>query len=408
MISLKTITSFKGTGSVLLDAQGTGLESVGVKQQLKSFFNVGDARDRNGDTLRAIRTAIRLDSRFSSTDIQEHADRLFAEIRTDRAIDVSRIKGIVQELKKLAHVSDSALRQRVDLHVAAGDYTAVGLRDVIDKHADQVALVAKQRAYKVADDTQTAAIVANGAADVRYVPVDVAGCIQDAAMNCQAVLESVSNVPDSNTRDLVDFVGKHLNELVLKNDVLRRPNTFRTPSEIADIGRFCGLASRGGHAWIHEAHPHGTVYGVPDLVKPYEMAAVEFLAAVGKPVPPSLYGTIDRTVRGFLTDHQLSTHFFTKVRRQGHSADEIKNALASVMRKMLSTIDGHAELKAFCTDVLGTDVKAFEALGRYVAKLVALRLPADVSQAICEKLQVQSVGVAFETAARDAIVSELY
>ena len=131
MISLKTITSFKGTGSVLLDAQGTGLESVGVKQQLKSFFNVGNARDRNGDTLRAIRTAIRLDSRFSSTDIQEHADRLFAEIRTDRAIDVSRIKGIVQELKKLAHVSDSALRQRVDLHVAAGDYTAVGLRDAI-------------------------------------------------------------------------------------------------------------------------------------------------------------------------------------------------------------------------------------------------------------------------------------
>ena len=408
MISLDTITRFNGTGRVLLDAQGTGLESVGVSQRLKSFFNVGDARDRNGDTRRAVRTAIRLDPRFASTDIQEHADRLLDGVRTDRAIDVSRIKGIVQELEKLAFVANSTLRQRVDLHVAAGDYTAVGLRDVIDKHADQVAFIAKQRADKVADDAQSAAIAANAAADIRYVPVDVAGCIRDAAMNCQAVLDSLSNVPDANTRDLVDFAGKHLNQLVLKNDITQRPNTFRTPSEIADIGRFCAQASRGGHTWIHESNPIGTVYGEPELVKPYEMAAVEFLAAVGKPVPPSLYGTIDRTVRGFLTDRQLSASLFPKVRHPGHSADEIKNSLASVMRKMISTIIGHAELGAFCTDALGTDVKALEALGRYVAKLVALRLPADVGQAICEKLQVQSAGVAFETAVRDVIVNDHY
>ena len=36
MISLDTITRFNGTGRVLLDAQGTGLESVGVSQRLKS------------------------------------------------------------------------------------------------------------------------------------------------------------------------------------------------------------------------------------------------------------------------------------------------------------------------------------------------------------------------------------
>ena len=129
MISLNTITSYKGTGSVLLDANGTGLESVGFKQQLKSFFNVGDAQDKNRELLRAIRTAIRVDNRFSSTDIQDHADRLFAEVRTDRAIDVSRLKGIVQELENLALVSGSNIGKRVDLHVAAGAYTAVGLSD---------------------------------------------------------------------------------------------------------------------------------------------------------------------------------------------------------------------------------------------------------------------------------------
>ena len=266
MISLNTITSYKGTGSVLLDAQRTGLQSVGIKQHLKSFFNFGTARAENLDTLMAVRTAIRVDPRFSSTDIQDHADRLLAEVRTDRAIDVSRIKGIVLELEKLAHVSGSNIGKRVDLHVAAGDYTAVGLSDFIDKHADQVAFVAKQRADKVADDAQTAAIVANATADVRYIPVDVAGCVMDAAANCQAVLDSVSNVPDANTRDLVDFAAKHLGQLVLKNDSARRPNTFRTPVEIADIGRFCAQASRGGHTWIHESNPIGIIHGEPELV----------------------------------------------------------------------------------------------------------------------------------------------
>ena len=404
MISLNTITSYKGTGSVLLDAQRTGLQSVGIKQHLKSFFNFGTARAENLDTLMAVRTAIRLDPRFSSTDIQDHADRLLAEVRTDRAIDVSRIKGIVEELEKIAFVSGSNIGKRVDLHVAAGDYTAVGLSDFIDKHADQVAFVAKQRANNLADVAQAATTPAK--AD--YVPVDVAGCVMDAAANCQAVLDSVSNVPDANTRDLADFAAKHLGQLVLKNDSARRPNTFRTPVEIADIGRFCAQASRGGHTWIHESNPIGIIHGEPELVKPYEMAAVEFLAAAGKPVPPSLYGSIDRMVRSFLTDQQLTSSFFQKVRSRGFSADAIKDSLASVMRKMLSTINSHAEFKAFCTDNLGTDVKAFEALGRYVAKLVAMRLPADVSKGICEKLQVQSADVAFETAARDAVVDGLY
>ena len=405
MISLNTSTSYKGTGSVLLDAQRTGLQSVGIKQHLKSFFNFGTARAENLDTLMAVRTAIRLDPRFSSTDIQDHADRLLAEVRTDRAIDVSRIKGIVEELEKIAFVSGSNIGKRVDLHVAAGDYSAEDeLSDFIDKHADQVAFVAKQRANNLADVAQAATTPAK--AD--YVPVDVAGCVKEAATNCRAVLDSVSNVPDANTRDLVDFVGKHLDQFVLKNDLARRPNTFRTPVEIGYIGKFCGQASRGGHSWIHEDHPGTAVLDEPERVKPYEMAAVEFLAAAGKPVPPSLYGSIDRMVRSFLTDQQLTSSLFQKSRSRGFSADAIKDSLASVMRRMLSTIDSHADLKAFCTDNLGKDVKAFEALGRYVAKLVAMRLPADVSKGICEKLQVQSADVAFETAARDAVVNELY
>ncbi len=417
MITLKTITRFSGTGSVLLDANKTGLQSVGIKQHLKSFFNIGDARKDNFDTLMAIRTAIRVDPRFSSTDIQDHADRLFADVRTDRAIDVSRIKGIVQELKGLAKVTKPNIVKRVDLHLAAGNLPAN-----LHGCADQVAFVAKHHANTVATARWGAATAA-GIPKADYVPVDVAGCVSNATQNCQAVLDAVSNVPDANTRDLVDFVGKHLDQLLFKYNQVRQPVVIRTFAEIADIGRFCAQASRAGHSWIHEDRPGAIVHDEPERVKPYEMAAVEFLAAVGKPVPPSLYGTVDQMVRGFLTDRQLSSSFSTAVRGQDHSMGNLKRLLAGDVAKIYSTIKGHAGFRAFCTDALGTDVKAFEALGCYVAKLVALRLSDGVKDAVrreqlvqfgnvdladFEEQQVRPVCVAFETAVRDAIMNDLY
>ena len=101
----------------------------------------------------------------------------------------------------------------------------------------------------------------------------------------------------------------------------------------------------------------------------------------------------------------------------------IKRLLAGDAMKMYSAIKGHAGFRAFCTDSLGTDVKALEALGRYVAKLVALRLSDGVKNALRRELlaqaaivdltdfeeqQVKPVCVALEAAVRDAIMQDLY
>ena len=102
MVTLDTISRFGGTGKMLLDAQGTGLESAGVMHRLKSFFNFGDARAKNAATLNAIRSAVLSDPRFAPADLQAQAQRLLDDVRTDRAIDASQIKGLVKALKKLA------------------------------------------------------------------------------------------------------------------------------------------------------------------------------------------------------------------------------------------------------------------------------------------------------------------
>ena len=417
MITLDMITRFGGTDGMLINENKTDFESVGVMQRLKIFFNIGDARKRNASTVSEISTAVFNDPRFQSTDLQNHAKRLLAGVRTDRAIDATRIKGIVQELEGLAQVNKPNIVKRVDLHMAAGKLPAN-----LHGCADQVVFVAKHHANTVATAEWGNALAA-GNPNADYIPVDLARSIGEATTKCQAVLDAVSNVPDANTRDLVDFVDKHLDQLVFKYDTVRRPIELRTSEEIADIGKFCGQASRAAHIWMREDYPRGIVYDEPELVKPYEMAAVEFLAAVGKPVPPSLYGTIDQMVRGFLTDPTLVSSFSAAVKAKDHSIGNLKNLLAGDVAKIYSAIKGHAGFRAFCTDALGTDVKAFEAFGCYVAKLVALRLSAGVKDAIrrellvqfgsvnsadIEEQLVQPVGVAFETAVRDAIMNDLY
>ena len=99
MITLDTISRFAGTGKMQVNAQGTGFESVGILQRLKSFFNIGDARLKNAETLTAIHHAILNDPRYFSQDVQAEAARLLSEVRTDRAIGVAQIKSIIARHK---------------------------------------------------------------------------------------------------------------------------------------------------------------------------------------------------------------------------------------------------------------------------------------------------------------------
>ena len=45
-LSIDSIRNFAGTGSIMLDAQGTGITSARM-QGFKSFFNIGNARQKN-------------------------------------------------------------------------------------------------------------------------------------------------------------------------------------------------------------------------------------------------------------------------------------------------------------------------------------------------------------------------
>ena len=103
MISLSTITSYTGANGVLLNAQQTGLESAGFVHRLKSFFGIGDAREKNRATLNALKDAILTDPRFSTQDdLKAEVERLFKQERTYLAVDMSRIRGIMQRVGKLA------------------------------------------------------------------------------------------------------------------------------------------------------------------------------------------------------------------------------------------------------------------------------------------------------------------
>ena len=400
MISLDTISRFNGTGNVLLNTSGTDLESVGVKQSLKSFFNVGDARDRNNTTMSAIRDAVFNDPRFKSRDLKDRAKLLLDGVRTDRAIDASRIKGIVKELLALVDGTDSALNKRVDLHLAAGN---TDLRGCAAQYVEQVAFVARQHVRKVARDAITAAVASNPLVKDEEVEVNVAGAIKNAFTQCCVAIGAVSNLLEANTRDLADFVGKNLDRFVLNED-----GTLRSKQELEDVGEFCRLASRGGYRWLRTNNP-AFIPEERELAKPYEMAAVEFLAAVGKPVKPALYQTIEQLVNDQVMGVPFRNFSVEVAKRKAYTADDIQRKITDVMAEMFSRLNGNPNLRSFVTDVFGDkDVKSFEALSRYVAKLLASRLSQDTSKVICAKLGVQTVGEAFENTVRNIIAHDLY
>ena len=70
-ISLATITGYAGSGRIILNAQQTGIESAGFVHRLKSFFNIGDAREKNRATLNALKEAVLTDPRFNTLDLQD-------------------------------------------------------------------------------------------------------------------------------------------------------------------------------------------------------------------------------------------------------------------------------------------------------------------------------------------------
>ena len=101
-ISIADLRQFAGTDSMLLDLRSGTMQSVNKWQRFKSFFDIGDARQRNAETLVAIQHAFLNDARFNGRCIQTELARLLGQVRTDRAIGAAQIRSILDAMERLA------------------------------------------------------------------------------------------------------------------------------------------------------------------------------------------------------------------------------------------------------------------------------------------------------------------
>ena len=122
-LSVNDIRQFAGNDRLLFDpkAQGGTLQSVNKWQRFKSFFNIGDARLKNIETITAIHNAILNDPDFFAQDIREKAWDLLSEVRTDRAISAAQIRNIIKQLDADSTRSTrrAAAQKLVGSHAAA-------------------------------------------------------------------------------------------------------------------------------------------------------------------------------------------------------------------------------------------------------------------------------------------------
>ena len=123
-LSLDAIRNFGGNDRLLVDARTGNVQAENKLQRFKSFFDVGDARAKNAETLAMIHNAILNDPRFASRDLQSAAVRMLAQVRTDRALGAAQLRGIADELFRLSGEGagngiDAVIRERVALHLAA-------------------------------------------------------------------------------------------------------------------------------------------------------------------------------------------------------------------------------------------------------------------------------------------------
>ena len=126
-LTIDTIRNFGGTGTIRLDQQKAGIEESKL-QGFRSFFNIGDARLKNAETLTAIHHAILNDPRYFSQDVQAEAARLLSEVRTDRAIGVAQIKSIIARLDEM---STDGKRRLAAMDLVSGHLAVRGLPDFL-------------------------------------------------------------------------------------------------------------------------------------------------------------------------------------------------------------------------------------------------------------------------------------
>ena len=373
-ISLTTITGYTGSSGVLLNAQGNGLESAGFIHRLKSFFGIGDAREKNRETLNALKEAVLSDSRFNTLDLRDQVERLFAKERTCFAVDMSRIRGIIGKMATLANRQDIAmLDKRVDLHMAVIHAFSPDQKDFA---ADVTRLVKQQ--------------VRKAAADGGRGPVPVADIASEVCGRGVVALMEIGDLPRDRDPALVKVIGRnlrqfavHLNGTLLSSEAVTNlvGDTcafYRRAKAVAD-GQVEGVAWSGG--------------GNAERVGRHVSAALEFMDTVGRPLKPYLFDDI----------HDYVCHMAGSVARSlgpRPTKDQVHSMVDDLPEDM--SISFSYDM-ADDGPVFPGDSKANKALAHYIAKSMELELSDTARQAICKNLHVKSASEVFEPMAYDAI-----
>jgi hypothetical protein len=383
-ITLSTIRQFSGSDRMILDAQGNGLQSVGVLQRLKIFFGDGEARRQNAETIRAIHNAFLNDTRFATRDLRLQATRLLEQVSTGRALDAKRMQDIVREMDRLAANSVPILEERTALHFAA-----VGVDPRLEDFADDVKEIARMH---VVEGAAASAAANNGV-------VDVAQLVKEAHDACLCAILGVTGGIHHADPKLVDFVGRHLKQFVVRGD-----NTLRPMNEIdrrvKETCMFYNAAVRDAADHLRDGHGPGPMNGaeVAELenanVWPRMRAAFQFIDTVGTFVPASLFAKVSDYVA------KVPLHDLVQL-NGGSSADEIYSAFHNLAQYTLVNLiredDG--------SPLFGGDSKATEAFGIYLTKLMLMRVPEDARNRICEVLKTPEAAKAFECIAREAMIN---
>lgn len=250
-LSIDSIRNFAGVGSITLDAQGTGITSASM-QGFKSYFNIGNARQKNAETIVALHQAIVNDPRFGAQNVQAEAVRLLAEVHAERAISATQIKDIIRQLDALA---ERNVEERVEAHLAATPLPAWA--------TGHEAQISKLVTLAVANHGYGAAL----AGPIGEV-IDRIGMIIGLAGDDQ-------DLKDILFTTLKDTLFASGTTLASDERIRQRVDRFR-----ANLAQFDACARQSAD---------------PAAVKRF---GVEFLTAFGKPVAPGVIDTLDQFARG--------------------------------------------------------------------------------------------------------------
>ena len=375
-ITLNTILQFTGSDRVLLNAQGTGLESVNRLQRFKSFFNIGDARQKNAETLTAIHHAVLNDPRFASKELQDQAVRLLSEVRVDRALDATRIRKIAQDLDGLVAAYD----KRVELCLAA-----TPLRGYLEDYASEVREIVQ---FHVRDAAGTAL-----AAGANAGPLDVARLVKEAVEACENAILSVAVRGHRPDPFLMRMVGQNLRAFIVRGD-----NTLRSMDEVTTRVRqssdfFRCVQTYANQRFMSGVFPTGAESEAAKGKKAhFELAALDFLGGVQRPVPPEAFDLIQ--------DFVARVPLYDLSRLNGSaSADEI----FEILHNYAAFMHERQILKADGNPLFISDPTAAKALGIYLARLVVMKLPESVRQGIFEALESPAGARALARIDHDAV-----